>query len=92
MQALFSNTGLPSDSVRYYTAAGYVDRVLLMADLVLYGSFLEEQTFPPLLLRAMSFEIPIIVPSLDIITKYVRQLLNQVMMPSHTPTHKPKKK
>ena len=42
-----------------------------MSDLVLYGSFQEEQSFSPLLVRAMSFEIPIIVPNLDIVKKYV---------------------
>lgn len=82
-QALISHMGLPSGSVRYYSASSDVNRVLLMADLVLYGSFMEEQTFPPLLMRAMSFEIPIIVPSLDIITKYVENQVHGMIFHPH---------
>ncbi|ONK57001.1 uncharacterized protein A4U43_C10F15520 [Asparagus officinalis] len=82
-QELASRMGLPVDFVKHYGADGDVNRVLLMADLVLYGSFQEEQGFPPLLVRAMSFEIPIIVPSLQIITKYVVDQVNGVIFDPH---------
>ena len=82
MQELASHMGFPVDSVKHYGADGDVNRVLLMADLVLYGSFQEEQSFPPLLVRAMSFEIPIIVPNLDIVTKYVSLPAEQLLIPT----------
>lgn len=75
VQELASNVGFPVDSIKHYGMDGDVSGVLLMADLVIYGSFQEEQSFPPLLVRAMSFETPIVVPNLNIITKYV-SLLN----------------
>lgn len=42
-----------------------------MADIVLYGSSQDEQAFPPLLTRAMSFGIPVIAPDYPVIKKYV---------------------
>ena len=42
-----------------------------MADLVIYGSLLEEQSFPEILIKAMGFGKPIIAPDLSIIRKYV---------------------
>ncbi|KAJ6840840.1 uncharacterized protein M6B38_118925 [Iris pallida] len=71
LQELASRMGLPIDSVKHYGVDGDVNSLLLMADIVLYGSFQEEQSFPPLLLRSMSFGLPVIVPNLDIIRKYL---------------------
>ena len=48
------------------------DNVLMASDAVLYGSFLEEQSFPDILVKAMCLEKPIIAPDLAIIKKYVR--------------------
>lgn len=50
---------------------GDVDGLLLMADIVLYGSSQDVQGFPPLLTRAMSFGIPVIAPDYPVIKKYV---------------------
>lgn len=50
---------------------GDVNRLLLMADIVLYGSSQDVQGFPPLLTRAMSFGIPVIAPDYPVIKKYV---------------------
>lgn len=41
------------------------------ADLVVYGSFLEEQSFPPILVQAMCLGKIIIAPDLAMITNYV---------------------
>ncbi|KAE8667592.1 hypothetical protein F3Y22_tig00112399pilonHSYRG00088 [Hibiscus syriacus] len=43
---------------------------LLMADIVLYGSSQEEQGFPPLIIRAMTFGIPVITPDFPIMKKF----------------------
>lgn len=48
-----------------------MNNVLLMADIVLYGSDQDVQGFPPLLIRAMTFEIPVIAPDFPILKKYV---------------------
>lgn len=50
---------------------GEADNVLAAADIVIYGSFLEEQSFPDILIKAMSFGKLIIAPDLSIIKKYV---------------------
>lgn len=47
------------------------DGALSMADLVVYGSFLEERSFPQILVKAMGMEKPIIAPDLAIIRKHV---------------------
>ncbi|KAG1355011.1 hypothetical protein COCNU_07G011230 [Cocos nucifera] len=66
-----THLGFPDGSVRQYGMDHDVNNLLLMADSVLYGSFEEEQSFPPLLLRAMSFGIPIVAPDLTTVKKYV---------------------
>ncbi|KAF8397779.1 hypothetical protein HHK36_016701 [Tetracentron sinense] len=71
LQEVASRLGLPHGSIRHYGMNGDVNSVLLMADVVLYGSFQEEQGFPPLLIRSMSFGIPVLAPDLPIIRKYV---------------------
>lgn len=47
--------------------------VLGITDVVIYGSFFEEQSFPDILTRAMCLEKPIIARDLPIIKKYVSQ-------------------
>lgn len=47
------------------------ENVLAAADIVIYGSFLEEQSFPGILIKAMSFGKPIVAPDLSMIKKYV---------------------
>lgn len=64
--------GFSDDSVRHYGMDGDVNGVLLISDLVLYSSFQEEQTFPPLLVRVMSFGVPFVAPNSAQIEKYVR--------------------
>lgn len=63
--------GLRPGSVRHYGLDDDVNGLLLMADIVLYGSSQDEQAFPPLLTRAMSFGIPVIAPDYPVIKKYV---------------------
>ncbi|KAG9441744.1 hypothetical protein H6P81_017598 [Aristolochia fimbriata] len=71
LQEVSLRLGLPNDSVKHYSMDSDVNSVLLMADIVLYGSFQDEQGFPSLLTRAMFFEKPIIAPDLSIIKKYI---------------------
>ncbi|KAI3695939.1 hypothetical protein L1987_78945 [Smallanthus sonchifolius] len=71
LQDIAGHLGLHRDSVGHYGLDGDVDGMLLIADIVLYGSSQEEQGFPSLLTRAMAFGIPVIAPDYPIIRKYV---------------------
>ncbi|XP_042474445.1 uncharacterized protein LOC122056526 isoform X1 [Zingiber officinale] len=71
IQEIASRMGFPDGSVRQYRMDQDVKCFLLMADIVLYWPFNREQSFPPLLLLAMSFEIPIVAPNFTAIEKYV---------------------
>ena len=71
MQQVASRLGLTQGSVRHYGLDGDANGVLLMADIVLYGSSQEEQGFPPLIIRAMTFGIPVITLDFPIMKKYV---------------------
>lgn len=55
--------GLENDTVRYVGAGVDVTGMLWMSDAVLYGSFRDEQAFPPILSLAMSLQRPVIVPN-----------------------------
>lgn len=57
--------------MRHYGLNNDVNSVLLMADIVLYGSSQVEQGFPSLIIRAMTFGIPVIIPDFPIIKKHV---------------------
>lgn len=68
--------GFSARSIRRYPFDHDVSDLLLIADTVLHGSFNEEPSFPPLLLRAMSFGVPIIAPNISQITKHVSQIVS----------------
>jgi hypothetical protein len=54
-----------------HVAAEDKDNLLAVADLVIYGSCLEEQSFPSVLVQAMRLEKLVIAPDLAVIRKYV---------------------
>ncbi|KAE9605364.1 hypothetical protein Lal_00024805 [Lupinus albus] len=57
------------------------DSVLATADVVIYGSLLEEQSFPDILMKAMCFEKPIVAPDIPMIRKYVDDRVNGYLFP-----------
>ncbi|GAB4836335.1 hypothetical protein Ancab_001250 [Ancistrocladus abbreviatus] len=73
------------DSLRHYGMNSDVNGVLFMADIVLYGSSQEEQSFPPLLVRAMSFGIPIIAPDLPVMQKHLKHGVHGMVFSEHNP-------
>lgn len=85
LQEVAARLGLQPGSVRHYGMNGDTSSVLFMADIVVYGSSQDEQAFPPLLVRAMSFGIPVIAPSLPIIEKYVVDGVHTVTLAKHNP-------
>ncbi|KAH0980901.1 hypothetical protein GBA52_008078 [Prunus armeniaca] len=84
-QEVASPLGLPRGSVRHFGLNGDVNGLILMADIVLYGSFQDVQGFPPLLIRAMTFGIPVISPDFPVLKKYVTDGVHINTFPNHNP-------
>lgn len=85
LQEVAARLGLHDGSVRHYGLNSDVNSVLLMADIVLYGSDQDVQGFPPLLIRAMTFGIPVIAPDFPILKKYVVDGIDGIFFPKHNP-------
>lgn len=85
LQEIATHLGLHRDSLRHYGLNGDVDGLLLMADIVLYGSSQDEQGFPSLLTRAMSYGIPVIAPDYPVIKKYVVDGVHGIIFSKHKP-------
>ncbi|KAL4191036.1 hypothetical protein AMTRI_Chr07g78810 [Amborella trichopoda] len=81
MQELTSRLDFPVDSMRFYGEDDYINDVLSMADIVLYGSIHEEQVLPPLFLRAMSFGIPVMAPDLPFVRRYIQNGTHGLIYP-----------
>lgn len=85
-QELASHMGFPDDSVKHFPMTHDIGNLLMFVDIVLYGSLRQEPGFPPLLLRSMSSEIPIIAPNLTVITKYVTDGIHAFLFNSGDPS------
>lgn len=57
--------------VKHFAPDEDTESILSIADIVIYASFREEESFPSTLLKAMRFGKPIIAPDLSIIKKNV---------------------
>ncbi|CAM8967964.1 unnamed protein product [Rhodiola kirilowii] len=85
LQEVASRLGLLHGSVKHYGMTDDVNSLLLMSDIVIYGSTQDSQEFPPLLIRAMSFRIPIIVPDYSVIKKYIVDGAHGMIYMNHNP-------
>ncbi|KAL1542347.1 hypothetical protein AAHA92_26454 [Salvia divinorum] len=85
LQDIATRLGLQQGSLKHYGINSDVDSLIMMADIVLYGSSQEEQGFPHLLTRAMSFGIPIIAPDYPVIRKYIVDGVNGITFPKNHP-------
>lgn len=81
LQTVALQLGFRTGIVQHASQDDDVNILLSSADLVVYGSFHEEQAFPAILIRAMSFEKPIIVPKLPIIEKYIEDRKHGLLFP-----------
>lgn len=81
VEAIAHNLRYPSGIVEYKAVDQDADAVLGIADLVIYGSFLEEESFPEILVKAMCYGKPIIAPELAVIRKYVDDGVNGYLFP-----------
>ncbi|XP_007051667.2 PREDICTED: uncharacterized protein LOC18614048 [Theobroma cacao] len=81
VERITHNLKYPSGVVKHVAVDGDVDSVLSMTDIVIYGSFLEEPSFPEILIKAMCLGKPIIAPDLSNIRKYVDDRVNSYLFP-----------
>ncbi|XP_020098703.1 uncharacterized protein LOC109717365 [Ananas comosus] len=73
--------GYPKGIISQITDDEGMNNFLGIADLVIYGSFLEEQSFPTILMQAMSLGKLIVAPDLSMIKKYVDDRVNGYLFP-----------
>ncbi|XP_075488054.1 uncharacterized protein LOC142527203 [Primulina tabacum] len=76
VETIAQNLNYPKETVKCVSVDEDTDNVLRTADIVIYGSFLEEHTFPGILLKAMFLGKPIVAPDLPRIRKYVWDSVN----------------
>lgn len=63
--------GLSKGAVEYIGTDRDIQGVLWISDVVVYASYLNEQAFPPSLVRAMSLQRPVIAPKQATFKEYV---------------------
>ncbi|KAL6581903.1 hypothetical protein OROMI_005917 [Orobanche minor] len=85
LQDVAARLGLSQGSLKHYGLDSDVNGITMMAGIFLYGSSQDVQGFPPLLTRAMSFEIPIIVPDYHVIQKYVVDGVHGIIFSKNDP-------
>ncbi|CAD6211919.1 unnamed protein product [Miscanthus lutarioriparius] len=85
-QELTLHMGLPDVSIKQFSMTHDIRNLLMFVDVVLYGSLRQEPGFPPLLLRSMSSEIPVVAPNLTVITKYVSDGVHGFLFDSADPS------
>ncbi|CAN6809209.1 unnamed protein product [Brassica oleracea] len=81
IETISQNLTYPKDAVKHVSVAGNVDKILESSDLVIYGSFLEEQSFPEILMKAMALGKPIVAPDLLNIKKHVDDRVTGYLFP-----------
>ncbi|KAF2291193.1 hypothetical protein GH714_020600 [Hevea brasiliensis] len=81
VEAIAVNLHYPRGAVKHIAIDGDAGSMLNAADIVVYGSFHEEQSFPEILIKAMCIGKPIIAPDLHMIRKYVDDRVNGFLFP-----------
>ncbi|XP_043812636.1 uncharacterized protein LOC110615186 isoform X3 [Manihot esculenta] len=81
VEAIAVNLRYPRGAVKHIAIDRDADNELNAADIVVYGSFHEEQSFPEILLKAMCIGKPIIAPDLYMIRKHVDDRVNGFLFP-----------
>ncbi|KAK4435883.1 hypothetical protein Salat_0751900 [Sesamum alatum] len=83
LQDVATRLRLNQGSLKHYGINSDVNGLILMADIVLYGSSQDEQGFPPLLTRAMALGIPVIAPDFPVIRNYVVDGVHGIIFPKN---------
>ncbi|KAG6555421.1 hypothetical protein Mapa_002648 [Marchantia paleacea] len=71
LQVMSQHVGMPSGLVQHVGIDEDIHGLLWTADTVVYASVSEEHAFPPILVRAMTFERPVILPDLGVIRQHI---------------------
>lgn len=71
LQAMAEHLGFSKGAVEYIGTDRDIQGVLWISDVVVYASYLNEQAFPPSLVRAMSLQRPVIAPKQATFKEYV---------------------
>nr|XP_027104880.1 uncharacterized protein LOC113725741 isoform X1 [Coffea arabica] len=85
LQDIATRLGLYEGSLRHFGVHGDPNGLILMADIVLYASPQDEQGFPPLLTRAMSFGLPIVALENPVIKRHVGDQVQGMIVAKHNP-------
>ncbi|XP_051132586.1 uncharacterized protein LOC127252454 isoform X2 [Andrographis paniculata] len=80
VETISQKLGYQNETVKH-VADTNMDTVISSADLVVYGSFFDQHSFPDVLLKAMCLGKPIIAPDLPGIQKYVSDRVNGFLFP-----------
>ncbi|KAM7274825.1 hypothetical protein ACFE04_016691 [Oxalis oulophora] len=81
IEAIASKLKYSRGAVKHIAVDFDSEDVLSTADLVIYGSFLQEKSFPEILIKAMCLGKPIIAPDLPNTRKYVDDKVNGYLFP-----------
>ncbi|CAA0838943.1 glycosyl transferase family 1 protein [Striga hermonthica] len=81
VETISLNLGYPKGAVKHFPVNVNTATVISNAHLVIYGSFLDEHSFPDILLKAMCLEKPIVAPDLPSIRKYISHKVNGYIFP-----------
>ncbi|CAN0825132.1 hypothetical protein LINGRAHAP2_LOCUS314 [Linum grandiflorum] len=81
IEAIAAKLSYPNGVVKHIGVTEDVSSILNAADLVVYGSFHEEQSFPEVVMKAMSMGKPVIAPDIAVIRKYVNDRVNGYLFP-----------
>ncbi|KAG1367724.1 D-inositol 3-phosphate glycosyltransferase [Cocos nucifera] len=81
IETIALKVGYPRGIVELVVFDEDMNSFLGIADLVIYGSFLEEQSFPKVLMQAMNLGKLVIAPDLGMIRRYVDDRVNGYLFP-----------
>ncbi|CAL9755317.1 unnamed protein product [Musa acuminata subsp. burmannicoides] len=76
LEAIAQKVGFPNSIVENIIVDQDMNNFMDIADIVIYGSFLEEQFFPNILMQALSLGKLVVAPDLVMISKYVVNGMN----------------
>ncbi|GMH00463.1 hypothetical protein Nepgr_002302 [Nepenthes gracilis] len=81
VEAISRSLRYPVGLVKHLTGDANAYGILRKAEIVIYGSFLEEESFPDILTKAMCLGKLVIAPNLSVIKKYVHDRVNGYLFP-----------
>ncbi|OAE33869.1 hypothetical protein AXG93_1921s1160 [Marchantia polymorpha subsp. ruderalis] len=81
LQVMAQHVGLPSGLVQHVGVDEDIHGLLWASDAVVYTSVTEEHGFPPILVRSLTFQRPVIVPDIAPMNKHISDGHNGFLFP-----------